>query len=592
MNVFWNKISLLLPFIFLSTFCYGQVTLWEEDFESPTAINDITGNATGAEATSWSATGDTHNNSNRRFDVASVGGSQVMRARNTDQIETWATAPIDISTYANVVFTLDAGSLGVEGSDNFTGSYRIDTGAWIDFQGTTTTGVQSSYSVSGISGTTLEIRIQARTNANSDSEYYFIDNVLVQGDFVSTNAAPVLSAAGDQVYCPGTSIPVVETVSLTDMDDTTADEVSVQISSGYINGEDILTLTGSHPNIIATWSAPEGKLTLTGPALLTAFEAAIAAVEYSSSAMNPSGNRGFSITVGDPNFLPSTGHYYEFISDVGITWTDARDAAALRTYYGLQGYLVTLTSQEEADFSGSQATGVGWIGANDDTTEGDWQWVTGPEAGTSFWSGGVGGTELTFAFWNNNEPNDYPGGPSTPGQENFAHITDNSIGITGSWNDLPNVGGGGAYAPQGYIVEYGGTTGDPTVNVSASTQITIVPSIAITTQPTDQTVVVGEQATFTSAWNNTDTFQWQESTDGGVSFTNLVDDGIRYIGSGTSILAVMDVDLIDNGNQYRVIGSNLASGCGLSITSNAGLLSVRVRTVITNRRITYRVDEN
>ncbi len=293
------------------------------------------------------------------------------------------------------------------------------------------------------------------------------------GILPSSNAPPVLTATGDQLYCPGTTVPVVETISITDSDDTTAQEISIQISSGYVNGEDVLTLTGSHPTITSNWSVLEGKLTLTGPTTLTAFETAVSAVVFSSSAANPSGNRSFSITLGDPNLLPSTGHYYEFIADAGITWTAARDAAALRTYYGLQGYLATLTSQAEADFSGSQATGVGWIGASDDATEGDWQWVTGPEAGTSFWSGGVGGTELTFAFWNNNEPNDYPGGPSTPGQENYAHITDNSVGIAGSWNDLPNAGGGGAYAPQGYIVEYGGMPSDPTVNVSATTTITI-----------------------------------------------------------------------------------------------------------------------
>lgn len=122
------------------------------------------------------------------------------------------------------------------------------------------------------------------------------------------------------------------------------------------------------------------------------------AVEFSSSSVNPTGSRQFSITPGSANYLPSTGHYYEFISSLGITWTAARDAAALRTYFGQQGYLATLTTQAEADFSGSQAQGVGWIGGSDAVTEGDWQWVTGPEAGTSFWNGGIGGTELTFAF--------------------------------------------------------------------------------------------------------------------------------------------------------------------------------------------------
>ncbi len=205
-----------------------------------------------------------------------------------------------------------------------------------------------------------------------------------------------------------------------------------------------------------------------GPATYAEFEAAVLATEFSSSAPSPSGIRQFSITVGEANFLPATNHYYEFVSDPAISWTDAEIAASNRTYFGLQGYLVTLTSQAEADFSGSQAQGVGWIGAHDNNVEGEWRWVTGPEAGTQFWSGGIGGTELTFAFWNSGEPNNCCGG------ENYAHITDPSVTSSpGSWNDLPNAGGGGSYAAQGYVVEYGGTVGDPPLNITATTTLNI-----------------------------------------------------------------------------------------------------------------------
>ncbi len=413
--------------------------------------------------------------------------------------------------------------------------------------------------------------------------------VAYSGIAPSSNDPPVLTATGDQEYCPGTTIPVVETISITDPDDTTADEVAIQISSGYVNGEDTLTLTGAHPSITTIWSASEGKLTLTGPATLAEFENAISAVVFASSAASPSGSRGFSITMGDPNFLPSSGHYYEFVADPGITWTDARDAAALRTYYGLQGYLATLTSQAEADFSGSQATGVGWIGANDDTTEGDWQWVTGPEAGTSFWSGGVGGTELTFAFWNNNEPNDYPDGPSTPGQENFAHITDSSIGIPGSWNDLPNVGGGGAYAPQGYIVEFGGTAGDPVVNVSATTAITIDKTNPTASNPStltvncsadvpsaDVTVVTDEADNCTT--NPTVTFIGDVS-DGGsnpetISRTYRVTDA-----TGNSIDVVQTITVNDTTDPViaacptNIVVSNDTGSCGALVTWTAPTVS-------------------
>lgn len=315
----------------------------------------------------------------------------------------------------------------------------------------------------------LEVRLHeyscaANTSVSSAIEY----------SGIAPDSAPTLTATGNQTYCPGTGLSVVETISITDSDDTNLISASIQISSGYINGEDLLTLTGSHPNITPIWSVDEGKLTLNGPASLTEFETAIIAVEYSSSAGIPNGTREFSITTGEANFLPATGHYYEYISDIGITWTAARDAAALRTYYGLQGYLATLTTQEEADFSGSQALGTGWIGASDAAIEGDWRWVTGPEAGTPFWTGRAAGNTVApynYANWNGNEPNQ-------SGNEDYAHITDPSVvrgsGGLGSWNDLRNTGSGsGAYQPKGYVVEYGGTVGDPVLDVTDVTVITI-----------------------------------------------------------------------------------------------------------------------
>ncbi|WP_055393600.1 proprotein convertase P-domain-containing protein [Flagellimonas eckloniae] len=924
--------SLILFILFLGTVTVsGQTTIWFEDFESPTAVQDVSGTATGPEATTWTVSGETHNNVIRRLDVENLSGDQVMHGRNTDEIETWSTGSIDISGYTNVQFSLDAGFNEVENGggpagttfDRFSGSYRIDGGSWIDYQSSTLNGVSSSYSITGLSGSTLEIRAQFATNANSDNEYYFIDDVLVEGtavattcttestspnisipdnnatgvsrtvnfsttssvtdvnvtvdithpwdsdltitlssptgtsvelssgnggsgddytstvfddsggtditsgsapftgtfrpegnlsDFIGENPSgnwtltvadnagsdvgtlnsfsvevctlaptdpdlavtktvddstpnegsnivytlsvtnngpvdatnvsitdilpagvsfvgddgsynsgtgvwtigsltngstatlnitasvnggtsgstitntitavsadqtdsnataddlsesivptvdqpPVLTVTGDQAYCPGTSQAIVETISITDADDTTTDAIYIQISSGYINGEDLLTLTGTHPNITATWDATEGELTLQGPTTYAEFETAILAVEYSSSAASPTGTRQFSITPGSANFLPPTGHYYEFISSPNITWTAARDAAALRTYFGLQGYLATLTSQAEADFSGSQALGVGWIGGSDAATEGDWRWVTGPEGlanagtGTPFWSGTAGGTTTApdfFAFWNSGEPNQ-------SGNEDYAHITDVSVTSSpGSWNDLPNTTAtSGAYQAQGYVVEYGGTTGDPVLSITGVTTITIdnvdptasnpspvtvncsadIPTVDITDvtdeadnctasptvthisdvsdggtnpeiitrtyrvtddagnfidvtqtitispitidiQPTDQTVGLGSNGTFASSTSNTDTYQWQVSTNGGGSFSN-VSNGSEYSGTTTETLTVLAPGLTKDGYVYRIIVSNSTGTCS-SITSSEVTLTIAI----------------
>lgn len=283
----------------------------------------------------------------------------------------------------------------------------------------------------------------------------------------NARAQPVLTATGNKMYCPLSEINVVTDFDILNPGGENIQSVYIQISTGYDFGYDLLTLTGSHPNINTSWSATEGKLTLTASSSPTALNDLIAAVQdvvFKSTNQNPT-DKFFSFTIGDANYLPKTGHYYQYVSDIGITWSDAKVAAENSSYYGLQGYLATLLFSEEAQLAGEQAAGAGWIGGSDAQTEGVWKWVTGPEAGTVFWNGGPNGSTPNYANWNSGEPNNL-------GDEDYAHVTFN-VGIKGSWNDLSNTGdlNPGNYQPKGYIVEYGGMPGDPVLNISASTQI-------------------------------------------------------------------------------------------------------------------------
>ncbi|WP_299016267.1 T9SS type B sorting domain-containing protein [uncultured Polaribacter sp.] len=301
--------------------------------------------------------------------------------------------------------------------------------------------------------------------------FYF---VVIQHNY-SQDVAPELTASGNQVFCPGTAIPIVTDFNITDDDDTGTANFFIQISSGYQVGFDFLELTGNHPNISQSWSGNDGKLTLSSTTngaemLFQDLINAVKEVVFTTTATDISLEKTFSLTIDDANYLPATDHFYEFVSNEGITWQNAKIAAENRTYFGRKGYLATLTSEEEANFAGKQVSGAGWIGGSDEETEGVWKWVTGPEAGTVFWNGQVNGTTPNFAKWNNNEPNDFR--LENPEGEHYAHITDPSIGIVGAWNDLPNEGGTNLYVPRGYIVEYG-APGDPVLNIAVSTRIYI-----------------------------------------------------------------------------------------------------------------------
>jgi flagellin len=149
---------------------------------------------------------------------------------------------------------------------------------------------------------------------------------------------------------------------------------------------------------------------------------------------------------------------YEVINTGVINWSNARAHAAASDLADpdFNHYMATVTSSDEQDEInrqlGSAANNTAlWLGGSDQTTEGDWRWVEGPEGlenggiGRQFWQGtGTGGTGApwkgAYENWNDpNEPND------SGSNEDALQI----LSTDGEWNDLPL----SSTRPTGYLRE-------------------------------------------------------------------------------------------------------------------------------------------
>jgi len=84
------------------------------------------------------------------------------------------------------------------------------------------------------------------------------------------------------------------------------------------------------------------------------------------------------------------GNTYEVYSPPTY-FDDAKAFAESKQLNSLQGHLLTLTSAEEESYVASFLAGTpiqaAWLGAQDATLEGTWNWVSGENKGNTFWQG-------------------------------------------------------------------------------------------------------------------------------------------------------------------------------------------------------------
>lgn len=236
-------------------------------------------------------------------------------------------------------------------------------------------------------------------------------------------------------------------------DDNPAISVRLEVSQGNMDVE-------STPGAIVEDN--NTSIGINGTA--SAVNAALATLTYESVNLGEFNIKAYLL---GPNeyYNSANGHAYRFVNSLVDFLKAKEDASKASQLGGVDGYLVTSTSEQENDFIKFALNHYdfdSWLAASDSVTEGDWYWVAGPENGQKFWEGGPivnGGHAVNnaFNFWNGGEPNN-----AGEDGEDCGVVYGNSNGV---WNDATC--GGEA----GYIIEYGSTGNLPklaTKNISVS----------------------------------------------------------------------------------------------------------------------------
>ncbi len=267
---------------------------------------------------------------------------------------------------------------------------------------------------------------------------------------------------------------------------------TVTIGAGYVPSQDSLVFAPMN-GITGSYSSTTGVLTLTGSASSAQYQAALATVQYhnSAGALPDTTLRTITFGIGTAVANGTNGHFYEYVSAPNITWTAAKAAAAARSYLGLRGYLVSITTPAENAFITQKLSNDGWMGgqASGLSFPRTWSWVGGPEAGEQFCNNSSSGVcsvlNGLYANWAGGEPNN-SGNNEACGQIYFAS--------GGTWNDLPCTGA----VLAGYVVEYGDSPGDPTLTLTASKDLQIVAAASLTITASTQTASLHDSVTFTA----------------------------------------------------------------------------------------------
>ncbi len=191
-----------------------------------------------------------------------------------------------------------------------------------------------------------------------------------------------------------------------------------------------------------TLSGNKTRLVVTGT--MANINTALASLKINTGATKGNVRLSVAATVNPTGYYYNgvNGHFYRPIT-TGATYTAARATSLTTTFKGQQGYLVTITSQQEDLFIQANVPQTNiWFAATDEVVDGRWVIDAGPEKGTVMKTSNgqtAGNIPGVYNNWAPGEPN------GSNGSENYAVTKWNG----NQWNDLSNNWN------NAYVIEYG-----------------------------------------------------------------------------------------------------------------------------------------
>jgi hypothetical protein len=452
-----------------------------------------------------------------------------------------------INTGSNTTFTAAA-----SGNPTPNVQWKVSTNAGATFNNLTNTGIYSGV-------TTGTLTLTGATSAQNGYEYLAVfSNTLFNAGAPSTatttpatltvDQAPAIASVTAQTFTVGqngsftihtTGFPIAELsetgalpagVTFVDNHDGTATLSGTPAAA--TGGTYHLTLGAA--NGVQTAASQSFTLTINqSPAVTSAASATLTVGQSGSYTMT---STGFPIAV-----MHKTG-----ILPAGITFTDNNDGTA--TIAGTPGagtggiYNLTLTASNDVSPNATLPFTL--------TIDAAPVVITSPTSTTINAGGNVSFTSIA---------NGYPVPTeqwqvSSDGGNTFTDVTDSDVYLGATSATLSITGGTAAMNGDEYRDVF--TNGNGIANTNAST-LTVDFAPTVTSNPTNEMVNSGGTASFTAAAaaNPLASVQWQISTDGGATFTNLANTGM-YTGVTTDTLTVAGATLQENGAEYRAVFSN------------------------------------